>query len=261
MMSHSANSAIENWFSDKRRLSRQYKANTDTLHMSVAACGWNRWRSCVWEFKMQLEKKKKAAKGCEQHGCLTLQRWAGDAGPDCEHTFQFRLPFFGPLLFVYWWLPVLCGVRAVARAGGWGVSVWGGCWFTSLCSYCWLGQNHSSEHLCYGHPGSMHHLNHSRLRVFSRTKRKKRKTFAAADGQKDARSASPSSISNQERAGKCLPRRRDKERGGASVGSHYRQRVQFQKRLVHKVRLRNISPFHPSVWCFETHNQYHNTYL
>lgn len=54
-------------------------------------------------------------------------------------------------------------------------------------------------------------------------KKKNRKTFAAADGQQDARSASPSSISNQERAGKCLPRRRDTERGGASVGSHYRQ--------------------------------------
>lgn len=61
--------------------------------------------------------------------------------------------------------------------------------------------------------------------AFSAARKKKKNLLAAADGQQAARSASPSSISNQERAGKCLPRRRDKERGGASVGSHYRQRV------------------------------------
>lgn len=176
MMNHSAKSAIENWFSHKRRFSCQYKVNTHTLHMSVATCGWNRWRSCIWEFKMQLEeRKKKAAKGCSQHGCITLQHWAGEAGPDCEHTFQFRLPFFSLLLFVYWWLPVLCGVRAVARLGGWGWEggVEGGLVHFIVFVLLTRPEPQLRASLLWA-PGSMHHLNHSRLRVFSRTEKKKK---------------------------------------------------------------------------------------
>lgn len=60
-----------------------------------------------------------------------------------EHTFRFLC-----LLMAYWVPVVEC-------------EMW---WNLLHCvSYCWLCQNQSKEHLCYGHTGSMHHLNHSCL--------------------------------------------------------------------------------------------------
>lgn len=137
-----------------------------------------------------------------------------------------------------------------ASCGEGGRVGWGG-WFTSLCSYCWLGQNHSSEHLCYGHPGSMHHLNHSRLRVFSRTKKKKKRDkplLQLTGNRMHARPVPPPLATKREQESAYLGEetKRGEERQSAAITD---RRAAFQKHLVHKVRLRNISPFHPSVWC------------
>lgn len=62
-----------------------------------------------------------------------------------------------------------------------------------------------------GTAGSMHHLNHSRLCVFNtapKKRKKKKKTFTPADGNRMHARPVPPPLATRRRAGKCLPRRR-----------------------------------------------------